>query len=207
MQNSNLINLFQPAYVWAQALDNESDDDFYEINQEGIRSVSVEESQAIVSEMGRVANSNQSNFHKMFSDIFLKTQISKGLQRISISPDKNKIFIQFNSEDKDRVGRDSNIDVLLDITGIKPNDLPSYAKFFFDGFEAFTQKTNRKPITLTDESYLDNFEQILSKAIGLSNNFGFESVKDYTNPISNKYLIYTILIVVILILSFFILKK
>lgn len=147
---------FKPIYLWAQALDNQSEDDFYEISStQTIQMQDLPRIQAIVSEMGDINENDNNQF------VHLLQIYNPDVKSIVLSKDGNKILLVFKTQDKDHANRHSNIDVLLDISQVTSNNLLDYATYFYRGFETFSRETGRTINVLSHE----NTETYLAKML------------------------------------------
>lgn len=147
---------FQPIYLWAQALDNESEDDFYEISPKHVHKMQdLPQIQAIVSEMGDI------NEHDNRTLTAILQRFNHDLKKAA--QHNNKILLTFSSPDQDRANRQSNIDVLLDIERVNESNFVDYLRYFYDGFTQFCDKTQRKAHVLNAENH---FNEVVADILG-----------------------------------------
>lgn len=147
---------FQPIYLWAQALDNESEDDFYEISPKHVYKMQdLPKIQAIVSEMGDI---NEHDNRKLTA---ILQRFNHDLKKAAQCD--NKILLTFSSPDQDRANRQSNIDVLLDIERVNESNFVDYLRYFYDGFTQFCDKTQRKAHVLNTENH---FNEVVADILG-----------------------------------------
>lgn len=147
---------FQPIYLWAQALDNQSEDDFYEISLKHVQKMQdLPKMQAIVSEMGDI---NEHDNRKLTAILQrFNHDLKKAAQH------DNKILLTFNSPDQDKANRQSNIDVLLDIERVNESNFVDYLRYFYDGFTQFCGETQRKAHVLNTENH---FNEVVADILG-----------------------------------------
>lgn len=154
MEKTNIKN---PIYIWAQALDNQSSDDFYLIDSgKAILIDDISFSQNIVSEMGDVNINGKDLNH------FLKRFTDTGIKKIVYDYKNAKILISYSTKDKDIAGRDSNIDVFIDIKDLPRESYRSYIKSFYDGLTDFCIKTNREH-SIEDINKVDTLIEIITQ--------------------------------------------
>lgn len=157
---SNIV--YNPIYIWSQSLDNQSDDDFYCIeNGKASMVQNLERSQNIVSQMGDV-NINGKDLTYFLKNLpyFEKT----GIASISYDSSHQKFLISYNSKDRDNVGRSSTIDVLIDVSGLHQQDYKGYVENFYNGFIDFCQKTNRHH-TIEDLDKINTLVDVLTNGL------------------------------------------
>lgn len=192
---------FQPIYVWAQSLDNMSDDDFYEITSKRINFVeNLTKKQYIVSEMGDVSQKGKS-----FADVITQYTPTnqKGINKIVYLKSKKQLLINYISEDKDNLNRASSIDVLFDLNSVSKIDFVNYVNFFYQGLQSFSQKTNRHPVTLKDSEKSETLHHILNHIFSSTTNQ--ENIKNkntYDKYINSKNLLILVIVVVIFFIIF-----
>ena len=112
---------FKPIYIWAQAKDNESEDDFFEIAYSGTKVIKdLDIIQRKVYEMNKVVEASYSS-----KDSSLKKKVLsylskhvKDFESLSVNRKGEKVVLSFGTKDIDRAERASNIDVFLDLNNI-----------------------------------------------------------------------------------------
>lgn len=190
---------FKPIYIYAQALDNVSNDDSYQIVEfeQSSRAEFIDnlsKTQSILKEMGNIANSGNPLTKLLLSQISEKRL--KQFKDISINFKQKKVFLKFGTDDKDVLGRPSNIDILLDLTDVKEQDIHAYVQYFYTGFVDFSQKTNRTPKDLNILAEYQNFEQLL-KDIGFPNQSITNAIMAKTKQLKDNKLFYIIILIVV----------
>lgn len=155
---------FQPIYVWAQSLDNQSNDDFYKLSN-GIATLvdDLTISQSIVSQMGDI-----SEYHTNLLSLPIFNSLApfdtKGINSLMCDVSKKKVWISYASNNKDTINRSSTIDILFDLNGVNKEDYALYAETFFKGFEDFCQQTNRTAHVNKDNEKIQFFINLLEKS-------------------------------------------
>lgn len=136
--------MFKPIYIHAQALDNVSDDDMYQIESSKLTKISNKtEIQDILYCMSNVAS-----HHSLIADTLIKKVSKKHLenfQSIALNIDKRQVWLKFGTSDKDNLGRSSHIQVLLDLNGVDDKNIKTYIDNFYQGLKSFSQQTGRNP--------------------------------------------------------------
>lgn len=169
-----MTQVFKPIYVWAQALDNISEDDFYEITPEYVGQMqNMSRIQEIVSEMGHINENDDSKFTHILK------LYSPDLQAVVQSTDGSKILMTFSTLNNDNVNRPSNIDVLVDMTNINADNFIDYAHYFYHGFETFCVKTQRNANVLSVDKKQTYFNEIIAKVT----NFNLPENETMAEPI------------------------
>lgn len=191
---------FKPIYIYAQALDNVSNDDIYQIIsfEQYSRAEFIDDlpkTQSILKEMGDIANSSDL-LQSFVSKLSLSKKHFKNFKDISINFKQKKVFLKFGTDDKDVLGRPSNIDILLDLTDVKEQDIHAYVQYFYTGFIDFTQKTNRTPKDLDLLKEYQHFEQLL-KDIGFPNQSITEAIMAKTQQLKDSKFLYIIIFMIV----------
>lgn len=189
---------FKPIYIWAQAKDNESKDDFFEISNAGTKKIEgLDLIQRTVYEMNKVVEASDLSKNKPFTKFlnFIQNNI-KNFESLSVNRKGEKVVLSFGTKDIDRAERASNIDVFLDLNNIDASNISEYVKYFYEGFMEFCNITDRHPFDLENIN-TTKFESILE------NNLLKKTLSSLPESIArnSKYLviIFVILIVYIMI--------
>ena len=158
---------FKPIYIWAQAKDNESEDDFFEIAYSGTKVIKdLDIIQRKVYEMNKVVEASYSS-----KDSSLKKKVLsylskhvKDFESLSVNRKGEKLVLSFGTKDIDRAERASNIDVFLDLNNIDSSNITEYVEYFYNGFKQFCDITDRHPRDLEKVSSV-SFESLLENKI------------------------------------------
>ena len=158
---------FKPIYIWAQAKDNESEDDFFEIAYSGTKVIKdLDIIQRKVYEMNKVVEASYSS-----KDSSLKKKVLsylskhvKDFESLSVNRKGEKVVLSFGTKDIDRAERASNIDVFLDLNNIDSSNVTEYVEYFYNGFKQFCDITDRYPRDLEKVSSV-SFESLLENKI------------------------------------------
>ncbi|MFB6348358.1 hypothetical protein ACFBZI_02690 [Moraxella sp. ZJ142] len=145
---------FKPIYIYAQSLDNSSDDLMYQIthaNKAVLTQIGdLSQSQQIIGDMNAVIS--HKTLKKHIVDIITNTIISKiGGEYIKNSKDcliyhkDNQIVINVRTNETDNLGRRSFIQLLLDTSNLTQADQDGYFDYFYEGFMQFCKETGRTP--------------------------------------------------------------
>lgn len=143
------MQTFKPIYIYAQSLDNTSDDLMYQITSGTQTMVSqiteLSNAQDIMSKMDAVAIDKNIYNHlvNLTSEIKDKYNIQKDFL---IYNKDDQMLIKVNTDEKDNLGRQSPILILLDFSCLQ-NDLATeeYIDYFYKGFMEFCRQTGRDP--------------------------------------------------------------
>lgn len=134
---------FQPIYIYAQSLDNTSEDLIYQISykeKEMVEQINdLPSTQHIMSEINAAIKA-KNNINHLSN--FAKNHTNLG---IAIHHNANKVLIKLKTNDKDNIGRHSPISILLDTTNLSNNNAKDYIDYFHRGLVEFCHITGRQP--------------------------------------------------------------
>ena len=143
------MQTFKPIYIYAQSLDNTSDDLMYQINPDTQTMVSQitepSTTQNIMSKMNAVAIDK--NIYNHLVNLTSEIKDEYNIKKDFLIYNKNdQMLIKVNTDEKDELGRKSPILILLDLPYLQ-NDLATeeYIDYFYKGFMEFCRQTGRDP--------------------------------------------------------------
>lgn len=142
------MQTFKPIYIYAQSLGNTSDDLMYQITSDTQTMVSqiteLSTAQDIMSKMNAVAIDKNIYNHlvNLTSEIKDKYNIDKDFL---IYNKDDQMLIKVNTNDKDELGRQSPILILLDLPYLQNDLAEEYIDYFYKGFMEFCRQTGRSP--------------------------------------------------------------
>lgn len=140
-----MMQNFEPFYVYAQSLDNLSDDLMYKISDQS--SIVAEKIDGLP-----VAQSIMQNIHQVAISNNLKNQLGRVAKQINTTnkvnlPDVyvkgNQVVLKVKTNDVDNHGRQSPILVFLTLPHNK--DYNGYINYLSEGFTEFCKVTGRNP--------------------------------------------------------------
>ena len=188
---------FKPIYIWAQAKDNESKDDFFEISNAGTKKIEdLDLIQRTVYEMNKVVEASYSAKNRSLKNKVLSyiSKHVKDFESLSVNRKGEKVVLSFGTKDIDRAERASNIDVFLDLNNIDASNISEYVKYFYEGFMEFCNITDRHPFDLENIN-TTKFESILE------NNLLKKTLNSLPESIARNS---TYLVIIFVILIFYI---
>lgn len=182
---------FEPFYIYAQSLDNTSDDSMYQIKHSDTikaeRITELAEAQSIMQDIHAVATDINLN-NRIMEQLKKSNKITSDL--LSVFTKNRQVVIKLKTDDKDNLGRHSPIIILLTLP--QDSNYAGFIPYLSNGLLEFCKITDRHPKTETLE---------------LINKLYLDKLASHDNPIFQKKIVKGAVILAVVLVVYFLLIK